>query len=286
MNLTFKPVPDQPGLVLKQYIELFSTCFPSATHFSAEYLSWLYWKNPEGSVVGFDAWDGERLAAHYVCIPATIALFGKTCKAMLSLNTATHPDYQGKGLFTSLAAKTYGLGASNGIECIFGVANANSTPGFLKKLNFTKIASLDAKVGFGRLQAQMGAVEKYVEFRRVWTKETLAWRLSNPINPVSLVGQGADILCLASARKPLFGAIAEIPQFDGPPVSVHRGIYPIRAYIGLVPPQRGGVKGNYFELPQVMRPSPLNLIFRPLADGLDVPTKEGILLSFLDFDAF
>lgn len=73
---------------------------------------------------------------------------------------------------------------------------------------------------------------------------------------------------------------------DGPPVSVHRGIYPIRAYIGLVPPQLGGVKGNYFELPRVMKPSPLNLIFRPLVDGLDVPTKEGILLSFLDFDAF
>lgn len=286
MNLTFKPVPDQPGEVLKKYIGLFSTCFPSATHFSAEYLSWLYWKNPEGSVVGFDAWDGEKLAAHYVCIPATIALYGKTCKAMLSLNTATHPDHQGKGLFTSLAAKTYELGASIGIECVFGVANANSTPGFLKKLNFTKIAPLDAKAGFGRLQAQLGAVEKYAEFRRVWTKETLAWRLSNPINPVSLFGQGADILCLASARKLLFGAIAEIPRFDDLPVSAHRGFYPIRAYIGLVPSQLGGLKGYYFEFPQAMRPSPLNLIFRPLVDGLGVPTKEGVLLSFLDFDAF
>ena len=67
--MNFAPVQyDQDHLA--RYSALFGTCFPGAGKFTPDYLAWLYLANPDGKAVGFDAWDGERLAAHYVCAPA------------------------------------------------------------------------------------------------------------------------------------------------------------------------------------------------------------------------
>ena len=77
---------------LDAYVSLFKTCFPTAKHLDKEYLTWLYADNPTGRVVGFDAFDEGRLAAHYSCIPADLTLNGKIVRGLLSLNTATHPD--------------------------------------------------------------------------------------------------------------------------------------------------------------------------------------------------
>ena len=65
---------------------LFSLCFPQS-NLNRPYLEWLYFSNPLGNVVGFDAMDGEVLAAHYACIPTRIG----NSLGLLSLNTATHP---------------------------------------------------------------------------------------------------------------------------------------------------------------------------------------------------
>lgn len=64
---------------------------------------------------------------HCVCVPETFILIEKTERTLLSLNTATYPKYQGKGLFTKLAEKTYEASVQQGFHSIHGVANANST---------------------------------------------------------------------------------------------------------------------------------------------------------------
>lgn len=117
--MTFLPV-QYDAVALSTYAELFSRCFPKSARFTVEYLDWLYCKNPDGLAIGFDAWDGERLAAHYVCVPAKVSLSGCDVNAMLSLNTATHPEYQGRGLFTKLAQLTYADAASAGLDCVLG----------------------------------------------------------------------------------------------------------------------------------------------------------------------
>ncbi len=68
-ELRFAPVRTDDA-ALARYGELFKACFPMTDKFTPRYLAWLYVDNPDGLAVGYDAWDGERLAAHYVCIPA------------------------------------------------------------------------------------------------------------------------------------------------------------------------------------------------------------------------
>ena len=79
---------------------LFSLCFP-LSNLNRRYLEWLYFSNPLGKVVGFDAMDGEILAAHYACIPTRVD--GKI--GLLALNTATHPLYRSRGIYKKIISR-------------------------------------------------------------------------------------------------------------------------------------------------------------------------------------
>ena len=69
---------------LARYVGLFQQVFPKSAGFSIAYLSWLYQQNPEGPAIGFDAWEGHDLVAHYACIPCRVELEGFATRAMLS----------------------------------------------------------------------------------------------------------------------------------------------------------------------------------------------------------
>ena len=61
----------------------------------------VYKLNPDGYAIGFNAWSGSTLVGQYACIPSRIQIQGSIARAMLSLNTATHPEYEGKGIFST-----------------------------------------------------------------------------------------------------------------------------------------------------------------------------------------
>jgi GNAT superfamily N-acetyltransferase len=269
---------------LSRYRELFSVCFPASPKFSLPALRWLYAANPEGTVIGFDAFEGDTLVAHYVCIPASVRLGGRAVRALLSLNTATRPSHQGKGLFSKLAEMTYQAAAEQGYECVYGVANANSTPGFVRKLGFQLVEPLAAKVGLGGLGGDLQAVDRQAQFQRVWSPESLRWRCSNPANRVDGWEQGDRHGFHARALNSLVPAYAELPV-ELPIPTVVRPLTPLRLYIGLRPAGTSRFSG-YVDIPNRFRPSPLNLIFRSLtaSDGRLEPGQ--IHFSFLDFDAY
>jgi GNAT superfamily N-acetyltransferase len=272
---------------LSCYVALFAACFPKSDKYSLEYLRWLYCKNPAGAAVGFDAWDGEKLAAHYVSVPADASVGGDTVKILLSLNTATHPAYQGKGLFTKLAERTYAAGAAAGFDCIYGVANANSTPGFVRKLGFQLVEPLEARIGIGRLNINSESLARNIEFERVWLSSALDWRCANPVNAVFRRKRNDLVQFHAAALGPFLPAYAEL--------SSHRAIDagsgadsflpPSRLFLGLVP--EGATRFHrYFDIPQRFRPSPLNFIYRSLSERVPKLERGHVSLSFLDFDAY
>lgn len=279
---------DIGGDALSAYERLFRRCFPGASRLNVDYLEWLYARNPAGSVIGCDAWEGDLLAAHYVCVPVDAVVSGRPLRVMLSLNTATHPDFQGRGLFTRLANATYEAGAAAGVGAVYGVANANSTPGFIRKLGFTLVKPLDARVGFGRIdQIDASAAREHAEFRRDWSQQALMWRIANPARPYRLVGAGGQTVgAEAVTGKPGLRAWDELPLPTGMmPVNV-TPTPAIRLHLGLRPRGHDRKGVAWFDIPARFRPSPLNMIFRPLAQGVPVPAAETVLLGQLDFDAF
>ena len=144
---------------LSECSKLLSAVFTNTTKFTNQFLEWEYKNNPNGNIVGYNAYYGDKLAAHYVTQPVRVLIEGKVRKVLLSLNTATHPEHQGKKLFTSLAEKTYELAYKEGYDFVYGVANANSTPGFINKLGFQLVAPLVARIGMGQIKKN----EKFVQ---------------------------------------------------------------------------------------------------------------------------
>lgn len=243
-----------------------------ADKFSFEYLKWQYADNPVGPVVGFNAYMGDVLAAHYVTMPIYMNIEGEKTLGVLSLNTATHPEHRGKRLFTILAGRTYQHAAENGYKFVIGVANANSTPGFIKHLGFKLIGPLTFKVGIG---ISLYPKKDYT-FTRYWNKEIMDWRLKNPSMKYYKNGD-----MIVSPIKPGFKKL--VYHDDEGIVSLnklHRR--PFNLYIGYGADLS---KGLYCSLPKFIEHSPFNLIFRDLTNGsLPEVTKDNILFELIDFD--
>ncbi|MDE2606451.1 MAG: GNAT family N-acetyltransferase [Burkholderiales bacterium] len=286
MNYELLPVRFDTEAI-SAYVRLFGECFPGTNKFNRQYVEWLYQQNPYGPAVGFDAWLGDRLASHYVGIPIAAQVDGTPARALLSLNTATHPEHQGRGLFTKLAERTYDTAAEQGLDLVFGVANANSTPGFTRKLGFQLVEPLAAKVGLGSLGIDCAEVEKRAQFRTSWTPSGLAWRCANPNNRISHRVRGDRLQLYAPAISPALQAYAELGArgLAAPSAADRRTLSPLRLYIGLEPTGLRPARA-YVDIPQRLRPSPLNLIYRPLSTIRERLDAGSVSFSFLDFDAY
>lgn len=281
-GLSIRPSGTSPEQ-LAAYAGLLGQVFGAEPKFSADAIAWRYAANPAGQVVGADAWDGDRLAAHYVATPLEAAIDGQVIKGLLSLNTATHPDYQGRGLFTRLAQDAYAQGQAAGYGFVIGVANANSTPGFLRKLAFQNVGPLDAGLLL-RTPKRFDAAP--VQYRAAWNETALRWRLSNPAGHYRLARHGGLTGVWARTHLPLVrcaaflaGDVAEAEPVGAAPVGA-------TLFLGLEPGLDLAGHG-FVALPQRFRPSPLNLIWRALADRAPKTLNEGaVALNFLDFDPY
>lgn len=262
---------------------LLQTAFPGAAHFTRDVLRWQYRDNPDGQVVGFNAWAGHELAGHYVALPMRAVLEGREEKGLLSLNTATHPAHQGKGLFTRLARATYERAAAEGFGFVIGVANANSTHGFTKKLGFTLVSPLRAMIGMGPLPFRAGGPEP--QFSHAWGAANLAWRLRHPAYPYSWKEERGHSLILS--RRSQYGARYVLGVRPG---SLPAGLLPVesgsvmrKVWIGLDPSMHWGGSA-YLNIPMRFRPSPLNLIFKDLtAQGRQLDPAR-VRFDAMDFD--
>jgi len=270
---------------IHQCAEFLSLVYPRTKQFSPNYLSWQYCENPDGQCIGFNAFYQKELVAHYVTIPFKAEIFGKVSRGLLSLNTATHPSHQGKKLFTALAERTYDHGKNLGYDFIVGVANANSTPGFVRKLGFQLVGQLEAKIGLGDVVKKQVPVG--IEYRGVWNPVRMSWRINNPSRSYYFAKHQEYIQILASTGK--LGAMAMLgqvtPEIFDSQKAYKRGFPSLKLWIGLNCTVDWD-KSMYVSIPNVLRPSPLNLIFKDLNESGLKLNPDQIIFDCMDFDAY
>lgn len=271
---------------LWRYSELLKACFPVSKQnhlkFSESTLKWLYIENPDGPAIGFDAFDGDTLVAHYVCIPTVILHKGRHLRGLLSLNTATLNRAQGKGLFSKLATLTFNSAKLLGYQYVYGIANHNSTHGFVNRLGFTLISPLEASIGFGHEIPETPKPFEELSFRRVWTPQTIEWRCANPANPIYHQKVDDCTRFYSKTQIPGLSVHANLPLAP-PPTCRALQASNLRLFIGLSNSYRQYLRWN---IPQKLRPSPLNFIFKSLTDQQVQPHHSTSTLNFLDFDVY
>ncbi|TNF39925.1 MAG: GNAT family N-acetyltransferase [Cytophagales bacterium] len=93
---------------------------------------WKHVENPFGPSPILVAEDGGQLIGIRAFLKWEYIYQGKAISACRAVDTAVHPDFQGKGIFTSLTLQLIEEVKSEGIELIFNTPNTKSTPGYLK----------------------------------------------------------------------------------------------------------------------------------------------------------
>jgi len=270
---------------LALYSAFLKNCFPDTPSnrrkFSVASLTWFYKDNPDGMALGFDAFDENQLVAHYVCIPTSILGSAGPLKALLSVNTATLPQFQGRGLFTQLAQNTFEAARQLGFDCVYGVANKNSTPVFLQKLGFSLVAPLQAMLGIGRLKPPRSDLP--MQFQRSWNPSSLTWRCANPASPLSASKQLGSRVLMAPTEFPGICAYAELSDNTASKSSPCCISLKLKLVLGMFPQ---GVPLSFFKIPNFLKPAPLNFIFKSLQPAVLVPNRDAVYFTFLDFDAY
>ncbi len=118
--------------------DLMEQCFGMKVDLS--YFKWKYFDNPAGEVVAYEALCEGKTVAFYGIIPEYYILNGRTEKIYQSMDTMTHPEFQRKGLFVSLAEKTYNeVIEREGKLMMIGFPGEQSYHGFVNKLGWKRI---------------------------------------------------------------------------------------------------------------------------------------------------
>ncbi len=304
---------------------LLAEVFPGSRISRADYLEWLYQASPFGAVVETNLDDEQGRAGHYAVVPIDLTRDGAPLRGALSLNTAVHERARGGGTFVALASATYEAARARGIEAVVGVANAASTPGFLRRLQFELVTPLPTQVLLPVPGRRLGVRSTWASpavfgsggvadgletllstpargLARAWTPETLRWRLEAPGSRYAL-HRSADALAVSTAdarhgvavalilkvfaTRPLDAAarralVRAVCRTHRAPVALHVGCNDRAAFAGV-------------PLPERLRESPLNFIYRALGTGsprperaLDTesPRPELTRFEMLDFDAY
>ncbi len=97
-----------------------------------ELFRWKHIDNAFGASPAWIAVDGDRIAAVRFLMRWEFERSGRVLRAVRAVDTATHPDYQGKGLFKRLTLGALGELSSEGLDFVFNTPNDQSRPGYLK----------------------------------------------------------------------------------------------------------------------------------------------------------
>lgn len=93
------------------------------------------WKHVENAFGPSPAWvacDGDRLAGFRTLMRWEFVDGSRVVRAVRAVDTATHPEYQGRGIFTGLTMHALEELRADGVEFVFNTPNDQSRPGYLK----------------------------------------------------------------------------------------------------------------------------------------------------------
>jgi GNAT superfamily N-acetyltransferase len=123
--------------------ELWKAVYPSEQRNREEWMRWWHWmykEVPYGSSIWL-AEDKGKIVGQYCVRIVNLKFKNNIIKAVHSLDTATHPDYQRLGIMLTLSRKMFDELAKNAINIIYGFPNEIAYPNDIR-LGFYDIAAM------------------------------------------------------------------------------------------------------------------------------------------------
>lgn len=184
---------------VKAILDLFKLAFNK--EMTMEYWKWRFQDNPFSNEFMIHLmWEGDLLVGHYAVSPVEMIVNGEVTKTALSMTTMTHPEYNGRGVFTQLSSSLYNeLKEEHKYAMVWGFPNNNSHYAFIKNLKWKNLATIpmlslktanfkkiESDLNFEQhsnftasLSQKLSSVNKVVRINK--TEKYLNWRyVSNP----------------------------------------------------------------------------------------------------------
>ncbi len=134
-----------------------------------ELFAWKHDHNRFGPSPMWVAVDGDRIAGVRALMRWEFVRGGEVLRAVRAVDTATDPDYQGRGLFRALTMHGIEQMREDGVDFVFNTPNSQSLPGYLK-MGWREVGRLPAAVRFIGPSGALRAVRSRVPADR-WSTE-------------------------------------------------------------------------------------------------------------------
>lgn len=282
MTETIKQI-DLSDSSVKQISDFLAYVYEDKKKFNYDYISWLYRDNPDGVIIGFNAFDDDNnIIAHYALLPKLARFKNKDIKIALSLNTATSKKAQGRGYFKKLANLSYSLAKDLGIKKIIGVANQNSLHGFIHSLGFKKVCELEARISFLPF-VKKNIISDESIFKLTYDQNSINWRLSNPNKKYKILNRKHQIIY--TDTKNFFRVVLKI--FTEEKTTLQKNYIKLpKIYLWIGKSKE--VQWNKFfsfNIPSFLRPAPLTFIWKDLIDDKSI-SDDQLHFECIDFDIY
>ncbi len=98
----------------------------------ASFFAWKHKENPFGPSPAWVAADGERIVGFRTFLRWELEGSRGVVRAVRAVDTATHPDYQRRRIFSRLTCHALDELTAEGVDLVFNTPNDRSGPGYLK----------------------------------------------------------------------------------------------------------------------------------------------------------
>jgi len=133
---------------------------------TAPFFAWKHHENPFGRSPGLIAEHDGRIVAVRMFLRWGLELHEEPVKAVRAVDTATDPEFRGRGLFKDLTLDLLArLEAAGEVDLVFNTPNAKSRPGYLK-MGWQPVGTLPVRVApvrplrFGAQAARVGIARR------------------------------------------------------------------------------------------------------------------------------
>lgn len=260
---------------------------------TAELFRWKHVDNPFGRSLGLVAEDGGQIVGLRTFMRWDLVTpDGETLRCARAVDTATHPDHQGKGIFRRLTEEAVEVAREDGIAMIFNTPNEKSKPGYLK-MGWREVGAIGALVRPSRSMltrvgedvaespevfihdptpaSGLGLVDRApLGLRTRKTADYLAWRFTaHPTARYYVVGEGGGRAVLRPNVRRGRRELVVADLFGDANVAIRAATTSAnRAYLATwfsagSPERRAVVRRAFLPIPGL---AALTLVMRPLSD--------------------
>lgn len=174
---------------------------------SQRFFDWKHNQGPFGRSPGWVAVDHGRVVGFRTFLRWEFeGPDGEVLRAVRAVDTATHPDYQGRGIFRRLTLAALDDLRAEGVSFVFNTPNASSRPGYLK-MGWTEVGRLPTSVRLASPAAPVRMARARVPAER-WSTPCAAGSpasemLADP-SLEELLGESVSDTRLTTHRTPAF----------------------------------------------------------------------------------